>query len=60
MLAAARERIAAQVAAGADVVVAPTWLTHRRALLPLGETRRAAAWTADAVRVAREAVEIGG
>ncbi len=56
---AARERIAAQVAAGADVVVAPTWLTHRRALLPLGETRRAAAWTAGAVRVAREAVEIG-
>jgi hypothetical protein len=57
--AAARERIAAQVAAGADVVVAPTWLTHRRALLPLGETRRAAAWTAAAVRLAREAVEIG-
>ena len=57
--AAARERIAAQVAAGADVVVAPTWLTHRRALLPLGETRRAAAWTAAAVRVAREAVEVG-
>jgi hypothetical protein len=56
---AARERIAAQVLRGADVVVAPTWLTHRRALLPLGETRRAAAWTAAAVRVAREAVEVG-
>jgi hypothetical protein len=56
---AARERIAAQVAAGADVVVAPTWLTHRRALLPLGETRRAAAWSAAAVRLAREAVELG-
>lgn len=56
---AARERIAGQVAAGADVVLAPTWLTHRRALLPLGETRRAAAWTAAAVRVARQAVEIG-
>ena len=56
---AARERIASQVALGADVVVAPTWLTHRRALLPLGETRRATAWTASAVRVAREAVEIG-
>jgi hypothetical protein len=57
--AAARERIAAQVAAGADVVVAPTWLTHRRALLPLAETRRAADWTAAAVRVARDAVELG-
>jgi S-methylmethionine-dependent homocysteine/selenocysteine methylase len=56
---AARERIAGQVTAGADVVVAPTWLTHRRALLPLGETRRAGAWTAAAVRTAREAVEIG-
>ena len=56
---AARERIAGQVVAGADVVVAPTWLTHRRALLPLGETRRAGAWTAAAVRTAREAVEIG-
>jgi hypothetical protein len=57
--AAARERIAAQISAGADVVVAPTWLTHRRALLPLGETRRAAAWTAAAVQVARDAIEIG-
>jgi hypothetical protein len=55
----ARERIAAQVVAGADVVVAPTWLTHRRALLPLGETRRATAWTTAAVRVAREAIELG-
>jgi hypothetical protein len=57
--AAARERIAAQVAAGADVVVAPTWLTHRRALLPLAETRRAAGWTTAAVRVARDGVELG-
>lgn len=56
---AARERIAAQIAAGADVVVAPTWLTHRRALLPLGETRRAGAWTTAAVRLARESVEGG-
>lgn len=56
---AARERIAAQIAAGADVVIAPTWLTHRRALLPLGETRRAAEWTAAAVRLARDAVEVG-
>ena len=55
----ARERIAALIAAGADVVVAPTWLTHRRALLPLGETRRAAEWSAAAVRLAREGVEIG-
>ncbi len=57
--AGARERIAGQVVAGADVVTAPTWLTHRRALLPLGETRRAAAWTTAAVRVARDAVEVG-
>jgi hypothetical protein len=55
----ARECIAAQVAAGADVVVAPTWLTHRRALMPLGETRRAGAWTTAAVGLAREAIEIG-
>lgn len=57
--AAARERIASQLAVGADIVVAPTWLTHRRALLPLGETRRAGAWTAAAVDIARQAVEIG-
>ena len=55
--AAARERIAAQVAAGADVVLAPTWRTHRRALMDVGESRgrasgprrrsasRARAWT---------------
>ncbi|MFV2062950.1 MAG: hypothetical protein ACC726_05480 [Chloroflexota bacterium] len=57
--AAARERIAAQVVSGADVVMAPAWLTHRRALLPLGETRRARDWTAAAVRVARDGVEVG-
>lgn len=56
---AARERVAGQVTAGADVVVAPTWLTHRRALLPLGETRRVGAWTAAAVHLARQALEIG-
>lgn len=56
---AARERIAGQIVAGADIVVAPTWLTHRRALLPLGETRRAGAWTAAAVHVARQALEVG-
>jgi hypothetical protein len=56
---AARDRIVGQVAAGADVVMAPTWLTHRRALLPLGETRQARAWTAAAVRVARDGVEVG-
>ncbi len=55
----ARERIAAQATLGADVIVAPTWLTHRRALLPLGETRRAGAWTAAAVRTARQATELG-
>ncbi len=57
--AGARGRIADQVAAGADVVIAPTWLTHRRALLPLGETRRAADWSAAAVRLARDGVEVG-
>ncbi len=56
---AARARVATQIEVGADVVVAPTWLTHRRALLPLGETRRAGDWTAAAVRLAREAVEVG-
>jgi hypothetical protein len=55
----ALDRLASQVAAGADVIVAPTWLTHRRALVPVGETRQARAWTAAAVRVAREAVEVG-
>jgi S-methylmethionine-dependent homocysteine/selenocysteine methylase len=55
----ARDRLAALVAAGADVLLAPTWLTHRRALLPVGETRRAREWTAAAVRLAREAAEVG-
>jgi len=55
----ARERLVGQIVAGADVVMAPAWLTHRRALLPLGETRRAAAWTAAAVRLGREAIESG-
>jgi hypothetical protein len=55
----ARDRMANQVAAGADVIVAPTWQTHRRALVPVGETRQARAWTSAAVRVAREAVEVG-
>lgn len=55
----ARGEIAAQVAAGADVVLAPTWLTHRRALETVGESRRAQAWTTAAVRLTREAVETG-
>ena len=55
----ARDRIASHITSGADIVVAPTWLTHRRALLPLAETRRAGDWTAAAVRLAREGVEIG-
>jgi S-methylmethionine-dependent homocysteine/selenocysteine methylase len=55
----ARAEIAGQVAAGADIVVAPAWLTHRRALEAVGESRRAQAWTAAAVRLAREAVEEG-
>ncbi len=56
---AARARLASQVTLGVDAIVAPTWLTHRRALLPLGETRRAGAWTAAAVQLAREAMELG-
>ena len=56
---AARERIAGQVAAGADVVLAPTWRTHRRALMDVGESRRAREWTEAAVRVAREGVDAG-
>jgi hypothetical protein len=55
----ARGEITAQVVAGADVVVAPAWLTHRRALEAVGESRRARAWTTDAVRLAREAVDVG-
>lgn len=55
----ARGRLSAQVLAGADVIVAPTWLTHRRALLAVGETRQVRAWTAAAVRVGRDAVEEG-
>jgi hypothetical protein len=55
----ARGEIAAQVAAGADVVMAPAWLTHRRALEGVGESRRARSWTDDAVRLAREATEAG-
>lgn len=54
-----RAALARSVEAGADVLVAPTWLTHRRALLPVGETRRAGDWTAAAVRIAREAVDAG-
>jgi hypothetical protein len=57
--AAARERIAAQVAAGADIVVAPTWRTHRRALMAVGESRRALEWTRAAVDVARDGVDAG-
>jgi hypothetical protein len=54
-----RRALAAQVEAGADVIVAPAWLTHRRALMEIGESRRAAEWTKAAVRIAREAVEEG-
>jgi hypothetical protein len=56
---AVRAEMAGQVAAGADVLVAPTWLTHRRALLPIGETRRAREWTLAAIEVAREAIDAG-
>jgi hypothetical protein len=54
-----RDELAAQVAAGADILVAPTWLTHRRALVAVGETRRARAWTDLAVRLARQSSEVG-
>jgi hypothetical protein len=54
-----RNEMAAQVVAGADVLLAPTFLTHRRALLEVGESRRAREWTVVAVQVAREAVELG-
>jgi hypothetical protein len=57
--AAARERVAAQVAAGADIVVAPTWRSHRRALMAVGESRRSLEWTIAAVDVAREGVDAG-
>lgn len=57
--AAARRALAARVARGADALLAPTWLTHRRALLRVGESRRAAEWTTAAVRVAREAADEG-
>lgn len=54
-----RSRGAAQVSAGADVLLAHTFLTHRRALASLGEARRAREWTELAVSVAREAAEQG-
>lgn len=41
--------------AGADVLTAPTARTGRRALVKLGEARRAGEWTAAAVTLAREA-----
>ncbi len=43
--------------AGADLITAPAWLTHRRALMEIGESRRAAEWTRAAVHLAREAIE---
>lgn len=54
-----RKALSAQVEAGADIVIAPTWLTHRRALMEIGESRRAAEWTKAAVQLAREAIEEG-
>ena len=40
-------------------MLAPTWRTHRRALMDVGESRRAVAWTQAAVEVAREGVDVG-
>ncbi len=54
-----RDEMAEQVLAGADILVAPTWLTHRRALVAVAETRRARAWTELAVSLARQAAEVG-
>ena len=56
---AVRGRHAAQVAAGADVILAQTYLTHRRALARVGEARRARELTRAAVAVARSAVDEG-
>lgn len=54
-----RERMSAQVAAGADVLLAHTFLTHRRALARVGEARRARELTLAAVVLARQAAEQG-
>ena len=54
-----REEMATQVVAGADILLAPTWLTHRRALVPVGETRRVREWTTAAVTIAHEGAELG-
>ena len=56
---AVRERMTAQVIAGADVLLAHTFLTHRRALARVGEARRARELTLSAVVLAREAAERG-
>ncbi len=57
--AAVRERMSAQVGAGADVLLAHTFLTHRRALARVGEARRARELTRAAVVLSREAAEQG-
>ena len=54
-----RSELTSQVEAGADVIVAPAYRTHRRALVEVGESRNARAWTAAAISVAREAVQQG-
>lgn len=51
--------MAGQVAAGADVLFAHTFLTHRRALAKVGEARRARGYTLAAVVLAREAADQG-
>ncbi len=56
---AVRERTAAQVVAGADILLAHTYLTHRRALSRVGEARRARELTRAAVLLARDAAEQG-
>lgn len=55
-----RRRLAEQVRAGADAITAPTFRTSRRALAPVGESRRAGEWTAAAVTLAREAAQEAG
>jgi homocysteine S-methyltransferase len=44
-----------QAEAGAAVLVAQTYRTHRAALVPYGESRRVREWTAAAVDLARQA-----
>ena len=54
---ASRKTLIEKLSAGADVLLAPTWLTHPWAASRVGEGRRSRAWTIAAVGLAREATE---